>query len=363
VTSFVVYSGEMRADRLLQIILLLQRHPRLSTRELAERLEVSKRTVMRDMEALSAAGVPVYAERGRNGGCVLLPGYRADVSALTPREAQALFAWSGRAELSDELGLQGSLKSAMGKLSATLPLELQSDATALSSAIVVDRRRWFAEAEDHGALPVLRQAVVAERRVRLRYASASSGLQRRTVDPWGLVEQAGRWYLLAAHRGAARMYRVSRVQSVDVLEEAAERPENLDVRAEWEKLREELEQYTPVDVVAEVRVHPERVGQIRRIVTPMLAKGKTPEELPAEDEWPHLRLHFRIREAAAGMLLGFGTDVEVIGPVELRARLLELARGAVALYGGLPAAGDPVVSQHDGTSGGRGVQSDSTGSL
>ncbi|MFC9692165.1 helix-turn-helix transcriptional regulator [Kribbella sp. NPDC056951] len=324
----------MRADRLLQIILLLQRHARLSTRELAERLEVSKRTVMRDMEALSAAGVPVYAERGRNGGCVLLPGYRADVSGLTPREAQALFAWSGRSELSDELGLRGSLKSAMGKLSATLPAELQSDAAALSGAIVVDRRRWFAEAEDHGALPVLRQAVVAERRVRLRYASASSGLQRRTVDPWGLVEQAGRWYLVAAHRGAPRMYRVSRIEQVDVLEEAADRPDGLDVRAEWERLRANLEQPGggPKGVQVEVRVHPDRVELFRRVVTSMLAKGAVPQERPSDDAWPHLWLDFRIREAACGMLIAFGPDVEVLAPVDLRAQLLALAQGAVELY-------------------------------
>ncbi|GAB3929919.1 YafY family protein [Kribbella albertanoniae] len=324
----------MRADRLLQIILLLQQHARLSTRDLAERLEVSKRTVLRDMEALSAAGVPVYAERGRNGGCVLLPGYRADVSGLTPREAQALFAWSGRSELSDELGLRGSLKSAMGKLSATLPEELQSDAAALSGAIVVDRRRWFAEAEDHGALPVLRQAVVAEHRVRLRYASASSGLQRRTVDPWGLVEQAGRWYLVAAHRGAARMYRVSRIEQVDVLEEAADRPAGLDLRAEWERLRSNLEQPGggPKGVQVEVRVHPDRAELFRRVVTSMLAKGAVPQERPSDDSWPHLWLDFRIREAACGMLIAFGPDVEVLEPLDLRAQLLELAQRAVELY-------------------------------
>jgi len=323
----------VRADRLLQIILLLQRHARLSARELAERLEVSTRTVMRDMEALSAAGVPVYTERGRNGGCVLLPGYRADVSGLTPREAQALFAWSGRSALSDELGLRDALQSAMGKLSATLPLELQDDADALSGAIVVDRRRWFAETEDTGALPVLRQAVVTRRRVRLQYASASEGHQRRTVDPWGLVEQAGRWYLIAAHRGAARMYRVSRVEEADILEEAAERPDGLDVRAEWERLRSGLEQHAPVGVEVEVRVHPDRVEVIRRIATPMVAKGTRIRDVPAEDEWPHLALHFRVREAACGLLLAFGSDVEVVEPVELRTRLLELATAAVATYG------------------------------
>jgi predicted DNA-binding transcriptional regulator YafY len=322
----------VRADRLLQIILLLQRHPRLSARELAERLEVSTRTVMRDMEALSAAGVPVYTERGRNGGCVLLPGYRADVSGLTPREAQALFAWSGRAALSEELGLRDALQSAMGKLSSTLPLALQDDADALSGAIVVDRRRWFAEAEDHGALPVLRQAVVAQRRVRLRYASASAGPQSRTVDPWGLVEQAGRWYLVAAHRGAARMYRVSRVEQVDVLEETAVRPEGLDVRAEWERLRSGLEQNMPVGVDVLVRIRPDRVEMVRRIATPMLAKGSIARDVPSDDEWPHVRLHFRVREAACGVLLGFAGDVEVLEPADLRSRMLELAEAAVAVY-------------------------------
>ncbi|TCO44875.1 putative DNA-binding transcriptional regulator YafY [Kribbella antiqua] len=323
----------MRADRLLRIILLLQRHPRLSARQLAERLEVSTRTVMRDMEALSAAGVPVYTERGRNGGCVLLPGYRADVSGLTPPEAQALFAWSGRAALSEELGLRDALQSAMGKLSSTLPLELQDDADALSGAIVVDRRRWFAEAEDTGALPVLRQAVVTRRRVRLRYASASAGLQRRTVDPWGLVEQAGRWYLVAAHRGVARMYRVSRVEQVDVLEEVADRPADLDVKAEWERLRSGLEQNMPVGVDVVVRVRPERVETVRRIATPMLMQGEQARDVPSDDEWPQLAMHFRVREAACGVLLGFGADVEVLEPVEMRGRLLELASAAVRVYG------------------------------
>ncbi|TDW75038.1 helix-turn-helix transcriptional regulator [Kribbella pratensis] len=322
----------MRADRLLQIILLLQRHERLSARDLAERLEVSTRTVLRDMEALSAAGVPVYSERGRNGGCVLLPGYRADVSELTPREAQALFAWSGRAALSEELGLQDALHSAMGKLSATLPVELQGDADALSGAIVVDRRRWFAEAEDTGALPVLRQAVVKRRRVRLRYASASEGVQRRTVDPWGLVEQAGRWYLVAAHRGAARMYRVSRVEQADILEELADRPDGLDVRAEWERLRSALERQMPLGVDVLVRVRRERVEMVRRIATPMLAKGEVARDVPSDDEWPHLRMHFRVREAACGVLLGFAGDVEVLEPADIRARMLELAEAAVATY-------------------------------
>ncbi|MFC5263908.1 helix-turn-helix transcriptional regulator [Kribbella qitaiheensis] len=324
----------MRADRLLQIILLLQRHPRLSARELAERLEVSTRTVMRDMEALSAAGVPVYTERGRNGGCVLLPGYRADVSGLTPREAQALFAWSGRASLSEELGLRDALQSAMGKLSSTLPLQLQGDAEALSDAIVVDRRRWFADAEEVGALPALRKAVVTRRRVSLRYASATAGRPvRRTVDPWGLVEQAGRWYLVAAHRGVARMYRVSRIQQVDARAEPAVRPADLDLQEEWQRLRSGLERSLPAGVDVVIRVRPERAELVRRVATPMLAKGEQARDVPAPDDvWPHVALRFRVREAACGVLLGLGGDVEVLEPPDLRAELLRLATAAVEVY-------------------------------
>jgi predicted DNA-binding transcriptional regulator YafY len=221
----------------------------------------------------------------------------------------------------------------MGKLSATLPMELQGDADALSGAIVVDRRRWFAEAEDHGALPVLRQAVVTRRRVRLRYASASEGVQRRTVDPWGLVEQAGRWYLVAAHRGAPRMYRVSRVEQADLLDEVAERPDGLDVRAEWDRLRSGLERQLPAGVDVLLRVRPERADVVRRIATPMLARGEVAREVPSYDEWPHLRMHFRVREAAYGLLLGFAGDVEVLEPAEIRDRMLELARAAIRTYG------------------------------
>jgi predicted DNA-binding transcriptional regulator YafY len=256
------------------------------------------------------------------------------VSGLTPREAQALFAWSGRASLSEELGLRDALQSAMGKLSSTLPLQLQGDAEALSDAIVVDRRRWFAEAEEVGALPALRKAVVTRRRVSLRYASATAGRPvRRTVDPWGLVEQAGRWYLVAAHRGVARMYRVSRIQQVDVRAEPAVRPDDLDLQEEWQRLRSGLERSLPAGVDVVIRVRPERAELVRRVATPMLAKGEQARDVPAPDDvWPHVALRFRVREAACGVLLGFGGDVEVLQPPDLRAELLRLATAAVEVY-------------------------------
>ena len=129
------------------------------------------------------------------------------------------------------------------------------------------------------------------------------------------------------------MYRVSRVEQVDILDELAERPDGLDVRAEWERLRSGLERQAPVGVDVLVRVRPERVELIRRIATPMLAKGESARDVPSDDDWPHLRMHFRVREAACGVLLGFAGDLEVLEPVDLRARMLELARAALATYG------------------------------
>jgi predicted DNA-binding transcriptional regulator YafY len=129
------------------------------------------------------------------------------------------------------------------------------------------------------------------------------------------------------------MYRVSRVEQADVLEEAAERPDGLDVRAEWQRLRSGLEQQAPVGVDVLVRVRPERVEMVRRIATPMLAKGEVARDVPSDDEWPHLRMHFRVQEAACGVLLGFAGDVEVLEPAGIRARMLQLAEAAVATYG------------------------------
>lgn len=325
----------MRADRLLQIILLLQRHPRLSARELAERLEVSTRTVMRDIEALSAAGVPVYTERGRNGGCVLLPGYRADVSGLTPREAQALFAWSGRASLSEELGLRDALQSAMGKLSSTLPLQLQGDAEALSDAIVVDRRRWFAEAEEVGALPALRKAVVTHAAgvpaVCLSDRGTPCTPYRRPVGTrgaGGAVVSGGR-----ASRCGPDVPGVADPAGGRTGGASGQAGLDLDLQEEWQRLRSGLERslLTGVDVV--IRVRPERAELVRRVATPMLAKGEQARDIPAPDDvWPHVVLRFRVREAACGVLLGLGGDVEVLEPPDLRAELLRLATAAVEVY-------------------------------
>ncbi|CAI9406455.1 helix-turn-helix transcriptional regulator [Nocardioides sp. T2.26MG-1] len=329
----------MRADRLLQLLHLLQRHGRLPARRLAELLEVSERTVLRDMEALSAAGVPVYLQRGRGGGCALVEGYRTDVSGLSTAEAQALFVWGGR-DSADALGLGPALATGMAKLAATVPSAALNKADELASVLVVDRRRWFAAAEEVPVLPVLRQAATDGRRVRLRYTSAGSeGPAVRTVDPYGLVENAGRWYLLGAHRGGARMFRVSRIASAEILADAATRPADLDLAAEWARLRGRLE--TGEAVAVDVAVVADEVELFRRLASFQVLPDSVIEDLGVEDRTGRvlLRLTMRARRQAIGLLLTFAGAAELLAPADLRADLVERAAAALRRHGALTGTG------------------------
>ncbi len=322
----------MRADRLLQVLFLLRRHGRLPARQLAAQLEVSRRTILRDMEALSAAGVPVYCERGRGGGCVLLEGYSTDVSGLSSGEAQALFAWTSRAVVSD-LGLGSQLSTALTKLAATVPQPALEQADALAAVMVVDRRRWFAAAEEVPVLPLLRDAATGRRRVRMTYQSASAQRPgRRTVDPYGLVENAGRWYLLAAHRGRVRSYRVSRIAAATTLPVRAHIPEDLDLAAEWARVRAQFEGEQASSVEATVAVRPAEVDRFRMVATMQSAQGRLPRTVGEDGGWPVLHIVTRVRQATLGLLLGFGGHLRVLGPADLREDMIAVARAALALH-------------------------------
>ncbi len=246
----------MRADRLLRLIVLLQRHGRATAGWLAEQLEVSERTILRDMEALSAAGVPVYTERGPQGGCVLLEGFTTDASGLTTSEAQALFAWTSRESVAD-LGLGPQLSGALAKVAASASSSVVEHAEALGAVLLSDRRRWFADAEQVPVLPVLREAAQAGRRLRLTYRSAgAAGPGARTVDPYGLVDQSGVWYLVATHRGQDRTFRVSRIVSVEVLDQPSRLPPGSDLAEVWARLRRSFESERRDPVTVEVVVDP-----------------------------------------------------------------------------------------------------------
>ena len=208
----------MKSDRLLSILLILQTRDRIPAAELATELEVSVRTIYRDIEALSASGVPVYAERGRHGGIALLPGYRTDVTGLTTDEARALFVLAAQGA-HEALGLDSALGSALRKVMAALPAPHRPAAELMSRRILIDPDRWLTGPRAEIDLDVLQTAVFADRRLRIRYRHGGSPEQHTyTVDPYGLVSKAGVWYLVADRQRRPALFRADRIGAARLVE-------------------------------------------------------------------------------------------------------------------------------------------------
>jgi len=322
----------VKSDRLLAILLLLQARGRMSARELAGELEVTERTIYRDLSALSTAGVPVYAERGRNGGCTLLAGYRTDLSGLTATEARALFTFGGRGSPAGE---EADLRQALRKLLTALPASQRPAAEAARDRTVVDARGWHQGEETTPALDEIREAVWQTRRLRLTYrGSDDPGGREYTADPYGLLVKAGRWYLIAGVDREPRVFRVSRVDSARMLDEKADRPSGLNLERLWRELRERFEERGPGTTVR-LRVRQREAARLTRIIGRQLTvPAPDPLPRPDEDGWVHLDLRFVALGAARATLAGFGGDVEVLEPARLRCDLVALARELLARYPG-----------------------------
>ncbi|MER7754267.1 WYL domain-containing protein [Kitasatospora sp. NPDC097643] len=325
----------MKADRLLSILLLLQTRGRVPATELADRLEVSVRTIYRDVESLSAAGVPVFTERGRHGGISLLPGYRTDVTGLTADEARALFVLSAQGAHSD-LGLDGALGSALRKVMAALPAPHRPAAERISERILVDPARWnqsSATGWPAGGpdLGELQYAVFADRRLRLRYRhSGTPAPVEYLVDPYGLVSKAAVWYLVADLHGEPRLFRADRVLVAETIEEPVRRRPGVGLAAVWGVLREQVERL-PKELPVRVRVRRGRLDMFVRIhggrVT---AQPPSPCAGPVE-EWVEVAMAFP-SAAAVRALLAFGAEVEVLSPPAARRELARAAAEALRLY-------------------------------
>ncbi|MDD7924971.1 helix-turn-helix transcriptional regulator [Actinomycetospora chibensis] len=318
----------VRSDRLLATLLLLQSHGRLPAPEIARRLEVSRRTVSRDVEALSAAGVPVYCERGRNGGVALLEGYRTDVTGMTDEELRALVALGSSA---DGGALGSSLASASRKLLAALPEARRAGVDRARRRLLVEHQGWRRAPEALPALPALDAALVADERVRLQYATGDAAHATwRTVDPYGLVSKAGTWYLVAAHRGRPKMYRVSRVRAVAATGTPARRPDERDLAEVWTELRERLETPT-AEIEVRLLVDPAWAPTLRRVHLAVLAGPWRTEGVdPGGREI--LVAPFRSLIGARAGLLGYGEAVEVLEPAALREEMADAAARVVAMY-------------------------------
>ncbi|WP_232661689.1 helix-turn-helix transcriptional regulator [Pseudonocardia sp. TRM90224] len=317
----------MRADRLLSIMMLLQHRGRMTAAELAGELEVSTRTVERDFDALSGAGVPVYAERGRHGGYALLPGYSTDLTGLTHDEALALLVAGSRAS-SESTGMGPALASAMRKVVAALPQPHRTAATSDAERVLVRQEGWLPVGEPEPEvehLAAVQRAVFAGRRLRIRYQAECQEPRWRTVDPVGLVSARGRWYLLATREGAERTYRLSRMREVQELTELADRPEGVDLERAWQERRARF------FAARTVRVRL-RLLAGRRATLAGAARGIITEVADREDGWLLLDVTFADVMYAQSVLWSLGADAEALEPPELRTALAERAQAAAARY-------------------------------
>ncbi|MEU1785231.1 WYL domain-containing protein [Streptomyces sparsogenes] len=320
----------MRADRLVSLVLLLRQRGRLTADTLARELEVSTRTVLRDIEALSAAGVPVYAERGRHGGFSLLPGFRTELTGLNHDEALALLtAGSGRAD--QVFGLGSALASAMRKVVDALPDSHRATASDASQRFLVEpetdllSRRPVTEEVPDTTMIEIRRAVLAGRKLRIHYAATDRTPQWRTVDPIGLVTVRDRGYLLATRSGADRTYRLSRVLAAQELPEPAQRPNRVDLDRVW---RERCAQFLSSDhMAALIRVKPERREDLLGSAVAVRA------EEPDADGWLRLEVTFQDLRHAEWALWRLGTDAEALTPRSLRTSLRDRAAAMAGRYG------------------------------
>jgi predicted DNA-binding transcriptional regulator YafY len=317
----------MRADRLLSILLLLQVHQRMTANELAKRLEVSERTIHRDMEALSIAGIPVCAERGSNGGWSLLEEYRTNLTGLNETEVQALFL-TRPSHLLTDLGLHKAAEAAIIKLFAAIPSINRRDAEYVRQRIHIDSTGWHYSEEDISVLPMLQEAIWQERSLALSYQRGDNSVVERVVDPLGLVAKGSTWYLIVAVEGEVRTYRVSRIRRAHLTEQTFVRPPDFDLAAYWTTSAAHFVSHLPRYPV-KVRIAPELLEKIHQ--AGRYARIERIEEADG-DGWITLHLLFEMEAAACGYILSFGTQVEILEPLELREKVVALAQSVAAFY-------------------------------
>jgi predicted DNA-binding transcriptional regulator YafY len=304
----------MRADRVLAMLLLLQARGRVTANELADRLEVSRRTVYRDVVALSAAGVPVHADPGPNGGIELMAGWRTDLTGLTASEVEALFTSAAGAQF----------ESAMGKLAAALPGESGRRAGRIRERLLVDSAGWGRRGAVSPHLRVVQDAVFGDRRLHLTYRRAEAQIVERDVDPLGLIIKAGVWYLLADVDGERRLFRLSRIEAAHALDAPARRPKRFDLARAWREQSAHWESgRAGYEVVLEV-ANCDDLALVLRVAG---------ERVVGRPRGGVVRLAFPALEPAAAFVSSFGARVEVVQPHEVRAELARRGAELVTLYG------------------------------
>ena len=319
----------MRASRLLTIMMLLQSRGRLSAEVLAQELEVSVRTVYRDVDQLSASGVPIYAETGRNGGFELLDGWRTRLTGLTAPEAQALFL-SGLPGPAAELGLGDAVAAAELKLLAALPADWQVEATRVSARFHLDPRGWFQPAEQDDHLRAIADAVWSERRIAVHYESWKSTADR-VLDPLGVVLKGGAWYLVAMREGVARTYRIANIRTLTLLDDHFQRPADFDLPAFWATSMERFVQDVYVGE-AEVRATELGIRRLKDMAPAVKSAIEASDPKPDSSGWASFIIPIEDHAFSLRELSKIGPELEVLTPPQLRAGLADIARRMAAIY-------------------------------
>ncbi|WP_433756501.1 helix-turn-helix transcriptional regulator [Nocardia sp. CA-135398] len=311
----------MRADRLVATLLLMQSRGRVTAAEIAAELEVSVATARRDLEALSAAGVPVYPQPGRGGGWSLVGGARTDLSGLTEPEARALFLLAGPAA-----NAVPEVKSALRKLVRALPQTFRTDAQAAAEAVVIDPARWGERDQARPQLvELLQRAVVERRKVQLMYERAGERTQR-VVDPWGLVDKDAIWYLIAGTDRGRRTFRVDRIVDTAITDEMAHRPADFDLSTAWAEVVGEVEKH---------RAATSATALIASQLLPILRKQQGRHcavDGPVADGRVQVRITAPTPRMIAQQLAGWGAEIEVLAPRSVQAELAVLGAELVDRY-------------------------------
>ncbi|MFI6701990.1 helix-turn-helix transcriptional regulator [Streptomyces sp. NPDC050509] len=320
----------MRAARLIKMVLLLQSRPSMTAGELARELEVSERTITRDAQALSEAGIPVYANRGRSGGYRLVGGYRTRLTGLARGEAEALFL-SGVPGALREMGLDDISSAARLKVSAALLPSLRDAQDTAAQRFHLDAPGWYHEPQTPELLPVVAEAVWDDRLVAARYRREDQEVERE-LAPYGLVLKAGVWYVCAGTEGTFRVYRIDRFTAVEAMQERFVRDECFDLPAFWEERAAEFAR-SLLRTEIEVRLSPEGARRLP-YVTDRAAARAAIEAAPPADEEDRITLTLPVEseEVAYAQLLTLGADAEVLAPETLRSRFAEAAARMDDLY-------------------------------
>lgn len=318
----------MRASRLLSILLLLQTRRRMTARELADEAAVSVRTVYRDIDALSAAGVPIYSEQGPAGGYELIEGYRTRLTGLTPDEAGALFL-AGMPGPAAELGLGALLTAAELKVMAALPPGLRTSAARVRERFHLDAPGWFREGDQPRHLADIAAAVWEQQPLRVRYRGRDAD---HVIEPLGLVIKAGVWYVVGRSGDSVRTYRVSRIDHLEVLGGTFQRPDDFDLETYWSQASDGFMTALYSGRVT-VRLSPRGLELLPHLLDQWVARSAAESaSQPDPDGWTRVVIPVESIEIAATQLLQFAAEAEVLAPPELRRRVAEASSAMAALY-------------------------------